>query len=90
MHSGCLNKQLVLHLEYSIQAIQVSPTISISDIHLFFSMQLMVAATLVLLCTRPLDVGVFGQLPWLLPIPAIAIIGREVMHTLRHALLICY
>jgi len=41
----------------------------------------MVAATLVLLCTRPLDVGVFAQLPWLLPIPAIAIIGREVMHT---------
>jgi hypothetical protein len=41
----------------------------------------MVAATLVLLCTRPLDVGIFAQLPWLLPIPAIAIIGREVMHT---------
>lgn len=40
--------------------------------------KLMVAAALVLLCTRPLDVGVFGQLPWLLPIPAIAIIGREI------------
>lgn len=40
--------------------------------------KLMVAATLVLLCTRPLDVGVFAQLPWLLPIPAIAIIGREI------------
>jgi hypothetical protein len=39
----------------------------------------MVAATLVLLCTRPLDAGVFGQAPWLLPIPSIAIIGREVM-----------
>jgi len=44
-------------------------------------MQLMVAATLVLLCTRPLDVGVFGQAPWLLTIPAIAIIGREVRRT---------
>ncbi|XP_020235338.1 CDP-diacylglycerol--glycerol-3-phosphate 3-phosphatidyltransferase 2 [Cajanus cajan] len=40
--------------------------------------KLMVAATLVLLCTRPLDVGVFGQAPWLLTIPAIAIIGREI------------
>ncbi|KAI5435768.1 Phosphoenolpyruvate carboxylase 4 [Lathyrus oleraceus] len=40
--------------------------------------KLMVAATLVLLCTRPLDVGLFAQAPWLLPIPAIAIIGREV------------
>ncbi|KAG5128744.1 hypothetical protein JHK82_029579 [Glycine max] len=39
--------------------------------------KLMVAATLVLLCTRPLDGGVFGQAPWLLTIPAIAIIGRE-------------
>jgi hypothetical protein len=58
-------------------------TKSISDIHtyihVFHSMQLMVAATLVLLCTRPLDAGVFGQAPWLLPIPSIAIIGREVM-----------
>ncbi|BAT93555.1 CDP-diacylglycerol--glycerol-3-phosphate 3-phosphatidyltransferase [Vigna angularis] len=40
--------------------------------------KLMVAATLVLLCTRPLDAGVFGQAPWLLTIPAIAIIGREI------------
>ncbi|KAK2405699.1 CDP-diacylglycerol--glycerol-3-phosphate 3-phosphatidyltransferase [Trifolium repens] len=40
--------------------------------------KLMVAATLVLLCTRPLDAGVFGQAPWLLPIPSIAIIGREI------------
>ncbi|KAI5404551.1 CDP-diacylglycerol-glycerol-3-phosphate 3-phosphatidyltransferase, partial [Lathyrus oleraceus] len=40
--------------------------------------KLMVAATLVLLCTRPLDVGLFAQAPWLLPIPAIAIIGREI------------
>lgn len=44
-------------------------------------MQLMVAATLVLLCTRPLEVGLFAQAPWLLPIPSIAIIGREVMNT---------
>lgn len=40
--------------------------------------KLMVAATLVLLCTRPLEVGMFGQLPWLLAAPAIAIIGREI------------
>lgn len=50
------------------------------NMHVFYSMQLMVAATLVLLCTRPLDVGLFAQAPWLLPIPAIAIIGREVMN----------
>ncbi|TKY50591.1 CDP-diacylglycerol--glycerol-3-phosphate 3-phosphatidyltransferase 1 [Spatholobus suberectus] len=43
--------------------------------------KLMVAATLVLLCTRPLDVAVFRQAPWLLTIPSIAIIGREVRHT---------
>ncbi|XP_058109955.1 CDP-diacylglycerol--glycerol-3-phosphate 3-phosphatidyltransferase 2-like [Magnolia sinica] len=40
--------------------------------------KLMVAATLVLLCTRPFEVAVLGQVPWLLPIPAIAIIGREI------------
>lgn len=40
--------------------------------------KLMVAATLVLLCTRPLEVGSFGEIPWLLPIPSIAIIGREI------------
>ncbi|KAM6582631.1 hypothetical protein CsatB_009633 [Cannabis sativa] len=40
--------------------------------------KLMVAATLVLLCTRPLDIGIFGQVPWLLTVPAIAIIGREI------------
>ncbi|MCL7045650.1 hypothetical protein MKW94_005837 [Papaver nudicaule] len=40
--------------------------------------KLMVAATLVLLCTRPLEVAAFGQVPWLLPVPAIAIIGREI------------
>ncbi|WVZ08472.1 hypothetical protein V8G54_021818 [Vigna mungo] len=39
--------------------------------------KLMVSATLVLLCTRPLEVAVFGQLPWLLIIPSITIIGRE-------------
>lgn len=38
----------------------------------------MVAATLILLCTRPLAASVFGQLPWLLTVPSIAIIGREV------------
>lgn len=40
--------------------------------------KLMVAATLVLLCTRPLDIGIFGEVPWLLTVPAIAIIGREI------------
>lgn len=38
----------------------------------------MVAATLILLCTRPFEAGTFGQVPWLLTVPAIAIIGREV------------
>ncbi|KAK4370259.1 hypothetical protein RND71_009734 [Anisodus tanguticus] len=38
----------------------------------------MVAATLVLLCTKPLESSVFGQLPWLLTVPSIAIIGREI------------
>ncbi|KAI8539863.1 hypothetical protein RHMOL_Rhmol09G0216100 [Rhododendron molle] len=40
--------------------------------------KLMVAATLVLLCTQPLEVPMFGQVPWLLPVPAIAVIGREI------------
>ncbi|PON91522.1 CDP-diacylglycerol--glycerol-3-phosphate 3-phosphatidyltransferase [Trema orientale] len=40
--------------------------------------KLMVAATLILLCTRPLDIGIFGEVPWLLTVPAIAIIGREI------------
>lgn len=40
----------------------------------------MVATTLVLLCTRPLEVAMFGQVPWLLTVPAVAIIGREVRH----------
>ncbi|KAE9589299.1 hypothetical protein Lal_00000190 [Lupinus albus] len=40
--------------------------------------KLMVATTLILLCTRPLDVAVFGQAPWLLTIPAVTIIGREI------------
>lgn len=46
--------------------------------------KLMVSATLVLLCTRPLEVAVFGQAPWLLIIPSITIIGREItMSALR-------
>ncbi|XP_077217290.1 CDP-diacylglycerol--glycerol-3-phosphate 3-phosphatidyltransferase 2-like [Tasmannia lanceolata] len=40
--------------------------------------KLMVAATLVLLCTRPLEIAGFGQVPWLLTVPSIAIIGREI------------
>ncbi|KAK7304259.1 hypothetical protein VNO77_45126 [Canavalia gladiata] len=46
--------------------------------------KLMVASTLVLLCTRPLEVAVLGQAPWLLIIPSITIIGREItMSALR-------
>ncbi|KAG6388210.1 hypothetical protein SASPL_153409 [Salvia splendens] len=40
--------------------------------------KLMVAATLILLCTRPIEAGGLGHVPWLLTIPAIAIIGREI------------
>ncbi|KAL8193044.1 hypothetical protein R6Q57_027139 [Mikania cordata] len=40
--------------------------------------KLMVAAALVLLCTRPPEAAMFGQLPWLLTVPSIAIIGREI------------
>ncbi|KAF5453488.1 hypothetical protein F2P56_028386, partial [Juglans regia] len=40
--------------------------------------KLMVAATLVLLCTQPVEVTMFGQVPWLLAVPSIAIIGREI------------
>lgn len=40
--------------------------------------KLMVAATLVLLCSKPLEAGIFGQASWLLTVPAIAIIGREI------------
>ncbi|CAI9772438.1 unnamed protein product [Fraxinus pennsylvanica] len=40
--------------------------------------KLMVAATLILLCTKSLEAGIFGQAPWLLTVPAIAIIGREI------------
>lgn len=42
-------------------------------------LQLMVAATLILLCTRPLKVVALARAPWLLIIPSITIIGREVM-----------
>ncbi|KAL3650038.1 hypothetical protein CASFOL_006441 [Castilleja foliolosa] len=40
--------------------------------------KLMVAATLILLCTKPFEPGMFGKAPWLLTVPAIAIIGREI------------
>ncbi|MED6220101.1 CDP-diacylglycerol-glycerol-3-phosphate 3-phosphatidyltransferase, mitochondrial [Stylosanthes scabra] len=40
--------------------------------------KLMVAAALLLLCSKPLDVAAFSQAPWLLTIPSIAIIGREI------------
>ncbi|KAH8501640.1 hypothetical protein H0E87_016433 [Populus deltoides] len=40
--------------------------------------KLMVAATLILLCSRPLEVAMFREVPWLFTVPAIAIIGREI------------
>ncbi|RRT49107.1 hypothetical protein B296_00035944 [Ensete ventricosum] len=40
--------------------------------------KLMVSATLVLLCTKPLKCAVFGDVPWLLAAPSITIIGREI------------
>ncbi|KAG6389222.1 hypothetical protein SASPL_150684 [Salvia splendens] len=40
--------------------------------------KLMVAATLILLCTRHFEAGGLGHAPWLLTIPAIAVIGREI------------
>lgn len=40
--------------------------------------KLMVAATLILLCSRPPQTAFLGRLQWLFPIPAIAIIGREI------------
>ncbi|KAJ9563438.1 hypothetical protein OSB04_008598 [Centaurea solstitialis] len=43
----------------------------------YLARRLMVAAMLVLLCTRPPEAAMFGQLPWLLTVPSIAIIGRE-------------
>lgn len=40
--------------------------------------KLIVATTLVLLCTRPPEIAWFSESPWLLPVPAIAIISREI------------
>jgi len=40
----------------------------------------MVAAALILLCSRPLEVALSGEVPWLFTVPATSIIGREVMH----------
>ncbi|CAN1257865.1 CDP-diacylglycerol--glycerol-3-phosphate 3-phosphatidyltransferase 1, chloroplastic [Linum perenne] len=40
--------------------------------------KLMVAATLVILCTKPLEVPMLGPVSWLLTVPSIAIIGREI------------
>lgn len=40
--------------------------------------KLMVATTLVLLSTKPLQVSWAASLPWLIPLPSIAIIGREI------------
>uniref|UniRef100_A0A804PUA9 CDP-diacylglycerol--glycerol-3-phosphate 3-phosphatidyltransferase 2 n=1 Tax=Zea mays TaxID=4577 RepID=A0A804PUA9_MAIZE len=41
--------------------------------------KLMVAATLVLLCTKPLESSLLNDGPWLLTVPSIAIIGREAL-----------
>ncbi|KAL3579256.1 hypothetical protein D5086_020760 [Populus alba] len=40
--------------------------------------KLMVAAALILLCSRPLEVAMSGEVPWLFTVPATAIIGREI------------
>lgn len=40
--------------------------------------KLMVATTLVLLCSKPLEMAFLGAVPWILSVPAIAIIGREI------------
>lgn len=40
--------------------------------------KLMVATTLVLLSTKPLQVSWAVSLPWLIPLPSVAIIGREI------------
>ncbi|XP_010556265.1 PREDICTED: CDP-diacylglycerol--glycerol-3-phosphate 3-phosphatidyltransferase 2-like [Tarenaya hassleriana] len=40
--------------------------------------KLIVAATLILLCTSPMDIAAFGPVPWLMTVPSIAIIGREI------------
>ncbi|XP_010534442.1 PREDICTED: CDP-diacylglycerol--glycerol-3-phosphate 3-phosphatidyltransferase 2-like [Tarenaya hassleriana] len=40
--------------------------------------KLMVAATLILLCTKPMDIAASGPVPWLMTVPSIAIIGREI------------
>lgn len=50
----------------------------------------MVAATLVMLCTRPPDAALFEGVSWLLTIPSIAIIGREVTYISLFYALICY
>eukprot|EP00249_Psilotum_nudum_P015030 c25129_g1_i1 orf=580-1440(+) len=40
--------------------------------------KLMVATTLVLVCTKPPALALAKTLPWLIPVPATAIIGREI------------
>ncbi|GJZ45837.1 CDP-diacylglycerol--glycerol-3-phosphate 3-phosphatidyltransferase 2-like protein [Tanacetum coccineum] len=40
--------------------------------------KLMVATTLVLLCTKPPEASMLGKVPWLLTVPSIAVIGREI------------
>lgn len=43
----------------------------------------MVATTLVLLCTKPPGAAMIGHWPWLLTVPSIAVIGREVIFELN-------
>ncbi|CAN1257864.1 CDP-diacylglycerol--glycerol-3-phosphate 3-phosphatidyltransferase 1, chloroplastic [Linum perenne] len=56
--------------------------------------KLMVAATLVILCTKPLEVPMLGPVSWLLTVPSIAIIGREVtthiMALLSKTVIVCF
>ncbi|KAL8242197.1 hypothetical protein R6Q59_012499 [Mikania micrantha] len=40
--------------------------------------KLMVATTLVLLCTKPPEAAMLGQQPWLFTVPSTAVIGREI------------
>ena len=55
----------------------------LSSLYLIYllDVQLMVAATLILLCTKPMDAIVLGPVPWLVTVPSIAIIGREVRYS---------
>ncbi|KAI3669533.1 hypothetical protein L6452_40770 [Arctium lappa] len=77
--AGALLRSMVasIFLDFyaAVIAYHVNLTIYIS---ISLTFELMVAAMLVLLCTRPPEAAMFEQIPWLLTVPSIAIIGREV------------